>query len=71
MPGAADSCIALDQQYGNVDSATCDPWGAGGGCPGAMNEAKWQGIFDGAVADGLYPASLDWKTKRGFTGPRS
>ena len=55
-----DSCIALTKQYGIVDSGDAATLGVG-----AMTEAKWKGIFDGAVAAGLYPASLDWK--KGFT----
>ena len=30
-----------------------------------MSDAKWQAIFDGAVAAGLYKANLDWH--KGFT----
>ncbi|MBV8169315.1 MAG: ABC transporter substrate-binding protein [Alphaproteobacteria bacterium] len=55
-----DSCIALTKQYGIVDSGDAATLGVG-----AMTEAKWKGIFDGAVAAGLYPASLDFK--KGFT----
>jgi NitT/TauT family transport system substrate-binding protein len=59
-PALIASAIALAKQYGIVDSGDALSLGIG-----AMSETKWQAIFDGAVAAGLYPASLDWR--KGFT----
>ena len=54
------SAIALTKQYGIADSGDALTLGIG-----AMTDAKWKAIFDGAVAAKLYPANLDWK--KGFT----
>lgn len=59
-PALIASAIALTKQYGIADSGDALSLGIG-----AMSEAKWQAIFDGAVAAGLYQASLDWR--KGFT----
>jgi len=59
-PALIASAIALTKQYGLAESGDALSLGIG-----AMSEAKWQAIFDGAVAAGLYPAGLDWR--RGFT----
>ena len=54
-PELIASAIALTKQYGLADSGDAAKLGIG-----AMSDAKWQAIFDGAVAAGLYPATLDW-----------
>jgi NitT/TauT family transport system substrate-binding protein len=59
-PPLIASAIALTKQYGIADSGDALSLGIG-----AMSEAKWHAIFDGAVAAGLYQASLDWR--KGFT----
>jgi NitT/TauT family transport system substrate-binding protein len=59
-PALIASAIALTKQYGIADSGDALSLGIG-----AMSEAKWHSIFDGAVAAGLYQASLDWR--KGFT----
>jgi NitT/TauT family transport system substrate-binding protein len=59
-PELIASAIALTKQYGIVDSGDALMLGVG-----AMTDAKWQAIFDGASSAGLYPASLDWH--KGFT----
>ncbi len=55
-PELIASAIALTKQYGIADGGDAQTLGIG-----AMTDAKWKAIFDGAVASGLYPASLDWK----------
>jgi len=49
------SAIALTKQYGIVDSGDALTLGVG-----AMTDAKWGAIFDGAASAKLYPADLDW-----------
>ncbi|MEJ0068352.1 MAG: ABC transporter substrate-binding protein [Pseudomonadota bacterium] len=55
-PALIAAAIALTKQYGIVDSGDALSLGIG-----AMTEANWQAIFDGAVAAKLYPATLDWR----------
>jgi NitT/TauT family transport system substrate-binding protein len=55
-PALIARAIALVKQSGLADSGDALSLGIG-----AMAEAKWQAIFEGAVAAGLYPASLDWR----------
>jgi NitT/TauT family transport system substrate-binding protein len=59
-PDLIAAAIALTKQYGIVDSGDALSLGIG-----AMTEANWQAIFDGAVAAKLYPAALAWR--KGFT----
>jgi NitT/TauT family transport system substrate-binding protein len=48
--------IAKMKEFGIVDSGDAVQLGVG-----AMTEARWKEFFDIMVAQGVYPASLDWK----------
>jgi NitT/TauT family transport system substrate-binding protein len=51
-----DTSIKLMKQYGLVESGDAKTLGIG-----AMTDARWKSFFDSSVAEGIYPASLDYK----------
>jgi NitT/TauT family transport system substrate-binding protein len=59
-PEMTDALLAYGRakmnEYGVVDSGDAKTWGIG-----AMTDVRWQGFFRQMSAQGLYPATMNWR----------